>query len=189
MTTAPVVTAHRLARRDVFLPSAVIRIAASLGLVNAGIALMVVSESVRTVEARVSTWVLGATFADDSMLTNVAGEPGVGFGMGGEWFSLPVSAGLSGSYLTGAVLVLTGAAVLVPGIRLRSVAILAGIGVSLTFLLVQARLLIIATTWGIHGTQAYQDAVHWTGVALFVIVALVSLACYLIVFPSKRTNP
>ncbi|WP_157749839.1 hypothetical protein [Microbacterium sp. TPU 3598] len=163
-----------MARAKAWLPAA----AWTAGLAVAGIAALVFAPAVRAVEARIATWLLGATFAEDSMFTTVAGEPGIGYQIADGWLAMPVTTALSGAYVLGVVLLITAALLFIPRLPRRAALTVGAAGTLLTAVIVQARLLTIAIIWGEHGINSYYDAIAWTGIVVFVLGVLACIGAY-----------
>jgi len=189
MTSSTVPKPPSSSRPDPSAPTARVRraiVGATFGL--AALVCVFGSQLVREFEARAATGLVGWTFASDSVYTTVSDEPSIGFEVGQDWLSLPVTADLTGTYVLAAALILAAAVTICTRVPLTRVLIAFGVSALTMIVVVQARLVIVAAIWGLAGTNEYYDSRPWLDAAT-VVVAIMATALAYFILAGPRVPP
>ncbi|MDZ5145665.1 hypothetical protein [Microbacterium testaceum] len=166
---APFLTVRRIRRAIV-----------ATAFVVAALACLFGSHVLREVEAHTASLLIGWRFASDAMYTTVSGAPGVAFNVAGDWLSLPITTDVTGTYALAGTLILAATIVILTPVSLTRVTVAFVFSALTVAVVTQARLLMLATTWGFSGTDAYYEAKSWSIVAGIAVGLLATAAAYAI---------
>jgi exosortase/archaeosortase family protein len=152
-------------------------------LVGGAVALVLLNQQARQLEAELAAWVAAHTFADGAATGFISGSPMFAFGVDGEWRALRITTECAISFVIAPFLVMFAAITLIQRFRPLRIAIAVSLSVILFVLLNQIRFLVIAIAFVNGGHQGYSIAhslvgsiIMFVGIAAMVVMSLFVVA-------------
>lgn len=157
-------------------------------LLAAGVGLIIIEHSARTIEALVASKLAPLLFANDAIPAVSNGNPAFAIGYGEHWYAFVITAECSIAFYLGAILVVSAAIALLPRIRATRLLTATLIAMVLMTALNQVRFLGLAIIRAELGAEAFNWA-HTLGGSILMLFGLggcLFLFLMYVVRPSRR---